>query len=252
MKFRVRLCFKRTDGETESCALAIAISCIMPPTAVEPFWEVFKILGTISISVLLSAWLSWKNSSKGRKEDILIKEKYKMFEQTQKIVEEIDASFMSLSHHRDVVLRNWIDNVNTGFDGQPLTEADKWNLLMELRNESADFQSKNLTKLFNFKFELLYPRDIVLRMDYMSRVLRDYASDTFKMTLFIEESMRNIPNNIDAIKKQKFEEWRTDGPSEVGSAIHTFQIAMFYDLGLPSERFYKPPSLDRLKKTFKK
>jgi hypothetical protein len=128
--------------------------------------EVFKIVGT-GVSVFIGAKLAWDNASKGRKEEVLVKERYKAFENIIGILYELEYHLF---------------HINGLFDVTPLEDSyildDEFDWRLEKINETYDFYGKMITYrqfiMFNSEKVSKIYNEILKDLPYLKREAEDY------------------------------------------------------------------------------
>ncbi len=210
--------------------------------------ELIRILGTI-FGVLVGAKIAFSNASKGRREDILFKERYKVFEYMELIFKDVQLNYKSVQEKRRIVILNWISDSASSNHNQNLpNDEDKLQLLSELREDCFMFHHNHVSRFNDFRVETMFSKDLEARINYTSEVIYDYMLETQRLVSFIEETMRNPPTNLIEIKREKKKEWKySDGYDKPGSSINMIYRAMFSELKLPTDHPIKVMSLEEFK-----
>lgn len=210
--------------------------------------ELLRVGGTI-LGVLIGAKIAFRNASQGRREDILLKEKYKLFEYMQAIFKDIEDNYSKIEYRRSLVIGQWIRYLNkSSGDRTNIGDVDIFHSLLNLREDSDKFHGRYIPKLFDFRVELMFSKDLYQRMSYVNETLAEYMAETIKITYFIEENMKRQSNITEEVLRDKLKEWRYyGGYNKAGSAINMLYGAMFAELNLPVERKMELMPLDEYK-----
>jgi effector-binding domain-containing protein len=197
--------------------------------------ELLRVVGTI-VGVIIGAKIAFSNASKGRREDILFKEKYKVYERMETIIGEIIIDYNDVNSKRTMAIYYWITELAPAWDWTPPNDEEKLQMNSELGDICRYFFAKHNTRLFDFRVKAMFSKDLDERILYASTILFHYMEETESITKYIRDSMTNPPINLAEIKKQKIIEWRySGGYHEAGTVLNMIKSAMFHELELPTE-----------------
>ena len=190
--------------------------------------EGVRLFGT-GFAVFVGAKLAWNNSSKGRKEDILFKEKYKLYESIDSDLESIKKLLHQLVESASSLLYNVqgdLHILSRNIADKDIENIEELVKSLELAINGLH-ENKRLRRLFSIK--------ISMDVD----VLKDRVKDLIVNTTDITNAYIGYPILKDEMIKQESALVRLkkrDLYGDLDARIDRLRDSIFSDLGLPLKK----------------